>query len=84
MEMVEILSQMHSVEFSIAMWSINTRVSDAYDDVFVGAVMPMLKEMSSCKKSLPQMYSGVCFIHPTLGKSSREPTSSDTLVNYRR
>lgn len=60
MDMVEILSQMHSQEYAVSMWAINMCVSEQLDDVYLGALVPLMKELSACRKEVPQAFSGSC------------------------
>jgi hypothetical protein len=64
MEMVDIISQMNSQQYAVAMWAINTRVSEQLDDVYLGALLPLIKELSACRKDLPQAFSGSCSVTP--------------------
>lgn len=64
MDTVEIISQMHSAEYAVAMWAINMHVSEQLEDVYLGALVPLMKELAQCRKDMPQAFSGSCSVMP--------------------
>lgn len=64
MDIASILSDMTSPKFPVAMWALNMKVSEHMEDVYLGALLPMIKEMASCRKDLPHAFSPLCSVTP--------------------